>query len=137
MKKQMQIGVVIDRAMPEVYEFAANPANLALWASGLAQTLEAVGGEWIAQSPMGRIKIAFAPKNNDGILDHDVTMENGQVFHNPMRAYACGQACAVIFTLTATPDMTDDAFKDDAATIQGDLYALKNILEKRGEDNGG
>lgn len=137
MKKQMHIGVVIDCDMQAVYDFASDPANLPQWASGVSRSIEQVGGEWIAQSPMGRITFAFAPRNTEGVLDHDVTLEDGRVFRNPMRVYPCGAACAVVFTLNAAPDMSEDTFKDDAATIQGDLYALKNILEKQKEENGG
>ncbi len=50
--------------------FAADPANLPKWASGLGTSVELVDGQWIAEYPMGRVSLAFAPPNEYGILDH-------------------------------------------------------------------
>ena len=48
------ISVAINRSPREVYDFASKPENLPRWARGLAGSIENVGGEWIAKSPMGR-----------------------------------------------------------------------------------
>ena len=55
------VATAIDRPAQEVYAFVSDPLNLPAWAAGLAQQRVAqVGGEWIAESPMGRVKVAFA-----------------------------------------------------------------------------
>ena len=33
-----------------------------------------VNEDWIAESPMGTVKVKFAEKNQFGVLDHDVTL---------------------------------------------------------------
>jgi uncharacterized membrane protein len=53
------ITVSIERPPQDVYEYVANPANLPRWASGLAGGIESVKGEWIAVSPVGRVKVRF------------------------------------------------------------------------------
>jgi hypothetical protein len=80
------ISVFIDRQPAEVYEFTSDPRNLTRWAAGLAQSeVGQEGDEWVADSPMGKVKIRFVPQNSYGVLDHDVTLESGVTVQNPMR----------------------------------------------------
>lgn len=88
------------------------------------------GGVWIGQSPMGQVRIKFADTNRFGVLDHDVTLESGATFHNPMRVVPNGEGSEVIFTLYRQPGATDEAFQKDAAWIEKDLKTLKSLLEK-------
>lgn len=126
------IGQWIDRPAPEVYDYASDPANLPGWASGLAGAVEDVDGQWFAESPMGRVAVAFAPRNPYGVLDHDVTVPSGEVFHNPMRVIAHGDdACEIVFTLRRQPGTSDEEFDRDAETVAADLARLKQLLEKR------
>ncbi len=113
------------------YTFASDPANLPKWASGLSGTIQHVNGEWFAESPMGKIRISFAPVNDFGVLDHDVTLDSGKTFYNPMRVVANGDGCEVIFTLYRLPGVSDEAFSQDAATIKKDLEKLKSLLEHK------
>ena len=61
-----------------------------------------VGGEWVADSPMGKVKVRLTPPNALGVLDHDVVLESGESVHNPMRVdsdrgrgvSACAEALA-------------------------------------------
>jgi hypothetical protein len=123
------LSVSIDRPAADVYEYAADPANVPRWAPGLARTVEHVDGQWFADSPMGRITFAFAPRNDFGVLDHDVTMPSGEVVHNPMRVLADGSGSEVVFTLRRRPEMSDDEFELDAAAVLADLVALKRVVE--------
>lgn len=125
------IGISINRSAAEAYAFASNPLNLPQWASGLGGSIVQEGEKWIADSPMGRITLQFARHNELGVLDHDVTLENGQTFYNPMRVVPNGDGCEVTFALYRLPDVTDDAFEKDASTIASDLRKLKAILERR------
>ncbi len=80
---------------------------------------------------MGRVAFAFVPRNEYGVLDHDVTLPSGESVYNPMRVIADGTASEVVFTLRRQPDMTDDAFARDADAVATDLAALKRVLETR------
>lgn len=123
------LSVSIARAPADVYAFASDPANLPRWASGLGGSFANVAGEWIAESPMGKVKLRFAPPNALGVLDHDVTLESGATFHNPMRVVPNGDGSEVIFTLLRLPGTADDAFEADARTVARDLRELKRVLE--------
>ena len=124
------IDIRIDRPMAVVYDFAADPLNLPRWASGLAgATVERDGERWVTDSPMGRVTFAFAPRNELGVLDHDVTLPSGQVVHNPVRAIRDGDRCDVVFTLRQGPDMSDEELERDAAIVATDLATLKSVVE--------
>jgi hypothetical protein len=81
------ISVSINRSAAQVYEFASNPENLPKWAAVLSGSIEKVDDDWIAESPMGRVKVNFAEKNQFGVLDHDVTLPSGVKVTNPMRVF--------------------------------------------------
>lgn len=124
------INISINCSASKVYEFASNPANLPRWATGLSGSINNINGEWIAESPMGRIKIKFADKNKFGILDHEVTLSSGEKIYNPMRVFPNNDGSELVFTLYHRPDMSDKMFEDDAKLVKRDLEKLKNLLEK-------
>ena len=56
------INVSISRPAALVFGFASNPENLLKWAAGLSGSIRKVNEDWIAESPMGRVKVKFADK---------------------------------------------------------------------------
>jgi hypothetical protein len=120
----------IDRPAREVYDYASQPANLPQWAPGLGTSAEHVDGRWMVDSPMGRVAVAFAPSNDFGVLDHDVTLPSGETIHNPMRVVADGTGSEVVFTLRRQPGMSDKDFHRDADAVLADLTTLKRLLER-------
>ena len=122
------VSIGIERDATSVYLYASEPQNLPEWAAGLAGTIEYTDGEWVSESPMGRVKIEFAEANKFGVLDHWVTTETDE-FYNPLRVIPDGLACEVLFTVRRQAGMSDDAFEADVAAITADLHALKRVLE--------
>lgn len=125
------ISASIDRPPDEVYAFASNPENLPQWATGLSGSIRKVHGEWIADSPMGKVKIRFVEANVFGVLDHEVVLESGVRIWNPMRVVARGNGSEIIFTFFRQPDMSDQKFSEDARWVEKDLMRLKGLLERR------
>jgi hypothetical protein len=107
------ISVSIARPWREVYDFASMPENLALWAAGLDATAQ----------------ISVTPRNEHGVIDHDVTLPDGAVVHVPLRVIANGTGAEVIFTLFQLPQMTTQDVDRDAAAVAADLVTLKSLLE--------
>ena len=124
------ISVFIDCPADRVYEFVVNPANLPKWAAGLSGSIENINGEWIAESPMGEVKVEFAARNAFGVLDHNVTLPSGEVFYNPMRVFPNDDGCEAVFTLFRRPGVSDQELADDAGFISKDLQMLKSLLER-------
>jgi len=125
------VSISIDRPPSEVYEYASSPANLPEWAAGLAGSIEEIDGAWVAESPMGRISVAFAEPNEHGVLDHTVTLASGESFYNPMRVIAARSGSEVVFTVRRQPGMSNQDFARDAAAVAADLATLKRVLEGR------
>jgi uncharacterized protein YndB with AHSA1/START domain len=123
------VAVSIQRPVHEVYRFASNPENLPQWAHGLARSVTRVGDEWILETPDGPMSIEFAPGNDFGVLDHIVGVAPGVEVRNPMRVVPNGSGSEVTFTLIRQPDVGDEAFAQDAATVERDLQTLKAVLE--------
>ncbi|WP_156759367.1 SRPBCC family protein [Microbacterium karelineae] len=123
------ISVIIAADPDDVYAFAADPANLPRWASGLAQSdVEVRGDELVVASPMGEVVVRFAPRNAYGILDHAVTLPSGETVDNPLRVVAHPGGAEVVFTVRRRA-MTDDEFARDCGAVAEDLARLRGILE--------
>lgn len=120
----------IDRPAREVYDFASDPANLPKWAPGLGSSITETDGRWVMESPMGRIVVVFAPRNEFGVLDHEVTLPSGETFYNPMRVTADGTGCEIVFSLRRQPGTSDEDFERDANAVLADLTALKRTMER-------
>jgi hypothetical protein len=123
------INVSIDRSAAQVYEFASNPENLPQWAAGLSGSIKKVNEDWVAEAPMGIVKVKFAEKNQFGILDHDVTLPSGVKVYNPMRVVPNNDGSEVVFTLYRRLDVSDQEFAEDAKSVEKDLAKLKSLLE--------
>ena len=128
--KSRQVSITIGLPPDKVYDFVSNPQNLPSWAGGLSGSIENVNGEWVAESPMGRVKIKFVDKNMFGVLDHDVTLPSGETFYNPMRVVSNGNGSELIFTLYQRPGMSETDFKNDEEQIKKDLEKLRTLVEK-------
>lgn len=124
------ISVVIDATRDAVYAFARDPHNLPRWAAGLAQgEIERTEDDaLVVDSPMGRVTVVFAPHNDYGVLDHDVTLPSGDVVNNPVRVLVHPDGAEVVFTLRRG-DASDADFASDAGLVTEDLARLKSLVE--------
>jgi Polyketide cyclase / dehydrase and lipid transport len=123
------LSVRIDRPVDVVYAFASDPANLPSWAPGLGSSITRDDGNWFVETPEGRAQVTFAPRNEYGVLDHEVVTPSGETVYVPLRAIADGDGCEVVFTLRRAPGMTDEEFDRDTTLVYSDLSLLKEVLE--------
>ena len=123
------LSTIIRCSPDSVYSFAAEPENLAKWASGLVQSKVTRDGELLyVESPGGRTTIRFVGRNDLGVLDHDVTSPSGVTTSNPFRVLAHPEGAEVVFTLRQL-ELSDAEFDRDAAMVEADLRRLKALLE--------
>lgn len=131
--KSNTLSVTIAAAPERVYAFASNPENLPRWVPSFFKSVELVDGEWVAQSPLGRVGFEFVHDNDLGVLDHTVTLPTGARLTNPMRVIPNGDGSEILFTLIQHEDMTDQQFQEDAELVLGDLHTLRRLLEPSNE----
>lgn len=126
------LSVVVAAPAAAVYDLAVDPARLPEWAAGLASTpLHHDGDDWYAEAPFGRVHVRFAARNELGVLDHVVTMPDGQQVLNAMRVIPWGDdASEVVFTVRHRADQTDEQFTADADAVAADLATLKKLVER-------
>jgi hypothetical protein len=127
------VSTVIARPWRDVYVYAADPRHLADWAAGLAKAhVEPAPdhpGTWVADSPMGRVEVAFAPDNEFGVLDHLVRLPDGTEVPNPLRVVPLDDGAEVVFHVRRREGMSDDDFAADGDAVAKDLETLRRILE--------
>jgi hypothetical protein len=123
------LTVSIERPAGQVYAYVRDPAHLPGWAAGLAAGIRRERGEWVADSPMGRVLVRFVPVNEYGVLDHDVVLPDGTSVTNPLRVLADGEGAEVVFTARRRPTMTDAEWAADVEAISADLERLKRAIE--------
>jgi hypothetical protein len=123
------LGVSIDLDAQRAYDFLARPENFPQWASGLADSLRKVGGEWQAQTPEGPARVRFSERNQLGVLDHWVYLASGAEIYIPLRLIRNGDGCELVLTIFRRPGATDEQFAADGAWVMRDLNAAKKLLE--------
>ena len=123
------VSVSVNRPAQAVYEFAAKVENLPRWAAGLSRSIRRVDGEWIAEGPVGKVKVRFVEPNAFGVLDHDVILDSGATVHNAIRVIPNGAGSEVTFTLLRQPGVSAEKFAEDARAVEKDLRTLKALLE--------
>src|SRR5688572_21556263 len=123
------ISISINKPAEDVYLFASDPENFPKWIDFI-KSMTRQGDVWIGKTDNDDIKIKFAPHNDFGIIDHQVTFANGQKVYNPMRVIANNKGCEFSFTLFWMPDKTENEFNEDAKAVTEDLQTLKRVLEQ-------
>lgn len=128
--RSRHISEVIACSPSDVYAFASAPENLPRWAAGLADSdsISRQGDTLLVDSPMGRVTVKFTPRNDYGILDHDVILPSGATVNNPLRVLPHPDGAEVVFTLRQL-DLSDAEFDRDAHMVEADLRRLKELLE--------
>ncbi|MHA7984842.1 SRPBCC family protein [Rathayibacter sp. CAU 1779] len=127
------VSAVIRRSRQQVYNYAADVDNLPAWAAGLTNApITHDGDVLVTESPMGSIRMTFAPRNDFGVLDHWVTLPSGETTYNALRVIDHPDGAEIIFTVRQL-DATDEEFARDAALIAADLDRLRTILEESGQ----
>ena len=124
------VSIPIPRSPEAVVAVAGDPAALPSWAAGLAGGIRRHGDRWIADAPFGTVEVSFIGPVQAGVLDHDVTMPDGEVVHNPLRVLRNDDGSEVVFTVYQRPGMTDEQFEQDAAAVAADLERLRALLER-------
>lgn len=128
----LHISRSVDAPPQRVVAVAGDPAQLPRWAAGLAAGVREEGGRWFTDSPMGPVEVAFRGPLDAGVLDHDVTLPDGTVVHNPLRVLANDTGSEVVFTLFHRTGVSEEDFRADAELVRTDLDRLAALLETGG-----
>ena len=78
---------------------------------------------------MGEVTVRFVPRNDLGVLDHDVVLPSGTTVTNPLRVLAHPDGCEVVFSVRQI-ELTDDEFDRDCRMVAEDLDRLRVLMEE-------
>ena len=128
--RTLSVSIAVPAA--EVYAFAADPRRLPEWATGLGTApVPLPDGAWRVETPVGPMRVVFAPANDFGVVDHVVSPLTGgdPVADVPLRVVPNGNGSEVMLTVFQQPGMSDAQYAADTALVQADLVRLKHALE--------
>ncbi len=113
-----------------MYAIARDVEHLPHWATGLSTgTLEVIDDNIVElDTPIGRARAEFAPRNDAGVLDHTVTLPGGIRSYNPMRVTPHPYGAEVTLTVMRL-DSTDAEFERDCDLVREDLRRLALLAE--------
>ena len=123
------LSVSIACAPARAYAFLCVPEHFCHWASGLAQGLREVDGEWLASTPSGELRVRFSTPNELGVLDHWVYLQPDAPLYIPLRLLANGTGCELVLSLYRQAEMSEAQFAADAEWVLRDLQTAKRLLE--------
>jgi hypothetical protein len=125
MLESKTLSISIRREWRELYEQIWRPETFPRWAAGLSKAeLHREGEVWKAQGPAGPVTIRFTQHNPFGVMDHYVNT-GSSIVYVPLRVIENADGAEVQIVLFRQPEMTDDAYRKDAETLERDLLALK------------
>lgn len=124
------ISVEIDAPPETVYRCVRDPDQLPRWAAGICKSVTVHGDIWHVDtgSELGTVLLEFCPDNAFGVLDHRVTLPDGQSQNNPVRVVANGEGSELMFTVFQAAGMSDAAFLKDVQAVTRDLKTIKMLL---------
>ncbi|MFP7365903.1 hypothetical protein SFC07_09055 [Corynebacterium callunae] len=124
------ISVLSSASAATIYNRARSLPQLPSWASGLAagNLLLIDENQVELDSPMGRVRTIFTPRNDLGILDHTVILPDGQEVLNPFRVIDHPLGSELIFSVRQG-ESSAEAFEADCQAVHADLERLVNLAE--------
>ena len=123
------VSVHIERSAADVYAFTADLANLPRWAAGLGGAIDVEGDTAVVRTPDGPARVTFVPRNEHGVLDHEVRTASGQTVQVPLRVVRDGDGAEVVLTVRPPAGATADEVERDVAAVRADLDRLRALLE--------
>jgi hypothetical protein len=127
------VVVSINRPFQEVYDYLAEPANLAQWGTNFGTEMRHVSGmTYEVDLPAGKMLMRFSERNRFGVIDFSIYPEGTEPGPpTPARVYPNGEGTDIAITMFKFPGITDDKFNSDEEWMRSDLGRMKTILEER------
>lgn len=123
------VSVSIQSPPERLYDYLADATRFPEWSAFVTKIVPA-GAAWRATTPLGTLHIEFEPRNPYRILDHTVTTADGTRIHVPMRVVPNdSDGSEVMLSVFRQPDMSDEQYLADIATVRDDLASLKRVIE--------
>lgn len=125
------IHTSIESPRHSLLSYLSDLQNWRDWAPWVRSVKKTGDRDWTLDTDIGSMKVRFVDANTLGVLDHDVTLENGLTVHNSMRVLQNGVGSELVMVLFQAPRVSDEEFARDIQAVTDDLARLKIAVEKR------
>jgi hypothetical protein len=125
-------SVTIDRPASEVHSYLSDARNWPQWSIVNVLAIESGThpGWWQMTTPRGPGELRIRADAATGLLDHDFRDPQAS-WTVPARVVPNGRGAEFFITFFQPPALDDDEFDRQAALIDTELAALKNILQNQ------
>jgi hypothetical protein len=125
-------SVTIDRPASEVHSYLSDARNWPQWSIVNVLAIESGThpGWWQMTTPRGHGELRIRADAATGLLDHDFRDPQAS-WTVPARVVPNGRGAEFLITFFQPPALDDDEFDRQAALLDTELAALKNILQNQ------
>ena len=123
------VTTVLRAPRDEVFEYLSDIENLPHWATEFARELKREGGRYKVVNGLGEFYFAIAADRGTGVIDMFAGPAKQQMAVFPTRAVPLGDGrTAYSFTMFQGPDMPDDLFDAQHASLQREFANIERAL---------
>lgn len=133
MLRARTLTVDIARPPEDVYNFLAEPANLASWTLARNGRPEPKAGPlcWAYDGPRGSVLVHFTAPNPFFVLDYRIQVGPQVIHAAAVRIIRNGAGTVLTHTSVQQPLVSDAMFASEEEWMMSDLLVLKTLLEGR------
>lgn len=124
--------VSIKSSPDTVWAYVNDLSKWAEWAIHNVKTVQkGENGFWLMEGPRGTSKVKMHADRAAGILDHEFIDPGEGHWKVPCRVVEAGKGAHFMITFTKPKQMPEEAFELGMKLLDGELNALKKILERK------
>ncbi len=118
--------IVLGVAMNKAFSYIADYANIPKWSINFILKLEKVGDEYMATTPVGKMKYEIVAEKSTGVID--LVLDHKPL---PTRVVSLGPDTTLyLFTLILPSEIPDQEFQRGIKGLEEELELLKEQVEK-------
>jgi hypothetical protein len=123
------VTTVLSAPQPAVFDYLAEIENLPQWATEFARELRRDGDDYKVVNGLGEFHFAITADRASGVIDMFAGPTKEQMAIFPSRAVALPDGrTAYSFTIFQAPDMPDELFDAQHASLQREFRNIEHAL---------
>ena len=113
-----------------LFAFLSDPLHMPQWAGAFCSSVERSGDSWLAQTPLGKVKLACNSNQQSGIIDYEFKPALPIKIMLHSRVIADGSSSQLVLTHYQIPFTPEDFFEKQKKKVSEQLVSLKSFMEK-------
>jgi hypothetical protein len=127
--RNVTVTTVLDAPKQEVYQYMADIENVPEWATEFAREMRRDGNDYKVVNGLGEFFFRIESDAETGVIDMFAGPTREQMAVFPTRAIALPDGrTAYSFTMFQGPDMPDDLFESQRASLEREFRNIEQLL---------